>query len=105
MACSAFTIGLMMTLMDTKRHPGFIILDSPLTTYKKADIEQGELDEPVESDMVYSVYRDLCDSYNENQIVVFDNQEPELDLIPLMNYQHFTKNKNIGRYGFFAIAD
>ncbi|MYM80791.1 MULTISPECIES: hypothetical protein [Duganella] len=104
-ACSAFVIGLMKTLMESKRHPGFVILDSPLTTYKKADIDQGEEDESIESDMVYSVYRDLCDSYNDNQIIVFDNQEPESDLIPMMHYQHFTKNKNIGRYGFFAISD
>ncbi len=104
-ACSAFVIGLMKTLISSKRHPGFIILDSPLTTYKKADIDQDELDESIESDMVYSVYRDLCDSYKENQIIIFDNQEPELDLVPLMNYQHFTKNKNVGRYGFFSMSD
>lgn len=100
-AWSAFVIGLMKSLIVAKRHPGFVVLDSPLTTYKKADIEQGEADESIESDMVYSVYRDLCDAYTEHQIIIFDNQEPDLDLIPLMNYQHFSKNVNVGRYGFF----
>jgi hypothetical protein len=44
-----------------------------------------------------------CAGIAENQIIIFDNQEPDLDLIPLMNYQHFTKNVNVGRYGFFPV--
>ena len=53
--------------------------------------------------MVYSVYRDLCDAYKENQIIIFDNQEPDVDLIPSMSYQRFTRNSNLGRYGFFPV--
>jgi chromosome segregation ATPase len=104
-AFSAFILGLMKTLAPSNRHPGFVVLDSPLTTYKKADAEQGDDDdESIEADMVYSVYRDLCDAYSEQQVIVFDNQEPELDLIPLMSYQHFTKNPRVGRYGFFPLS-
>ncbi|MGX9699490.1 AAA family ATPase [Janthinobacterium lividum] len=102
-AFSAFVLGLMKTLMPSNRHPGFVVLDSPLTTYKPADIEQGEDDESIEPNMVYSVYRDLCDAYNENQVIIFDNQEPEVDLLSSMNYQHFTRNNNLGRYGFFPV--
>jgi hypothetical protein len=102
-AFSAFVLGLMKTLIPTNRHPGFVVLDSPLTTYKPADMEQGNADESIEADMVYSVYRDLCDAYKENQIIIFDNQEPDIDLIPSMNYQHFTKNSSFGRYGFFPV--
>lgn len=102
-AFSAFVLGLMKTLIPSNRHPGFVVLDSPLTTYKPADIEQGEEDESVESNMVYSVYRDLCDAYLDNQVIIFDNQEPEVDLLPSMNYQHFTRNSNLGRYGFFPV--
>lgn len=102
-AFSAFVLGLMKTLVPMKRHPGFVVLDSPLTTYKPADIEQGSADESIEADMVYSVYRDLCDAYKENQIIIFDNQEPDIDLIPSMNYQHFTRNSSLGRYGFFPV--
>jgi hypothetical protein len=100
-AFSAFVLGLMKTLMPANRHPGFVVLDSPLTTYKAADIEQGEDDESIEPNMVYSVYRDLCDAYNDSQVIIFDNQEPEVDLLSSMNYQHFTRNSNLGRYGFF----
>jgi len=102
-AFSAFVLGLMKTLMPSNRHPGFVVLDSPLTTYKPADIEQGEEDESIEPNMVYSVYRDLCDAYTENQVIIFDNQEPEVDLLSSMNYQHFTRNNNVGRYGFFPV--
>lgn len=98
---SAFVIGLMSTLSQSGRHPGFVVLDSPLTTYKKGDKDRGETDESVEADMVYSFYRDLCDSYNDQQVIVFDNQEPDEDLRPLMKYEHFSKNRNVGRYGFF----
>jgi len=102
-AFSAFILGLMKTLISANRHPGFVVLDSPLTTYKPADIEQGNADESIETDMVYSVYRDLCDSYKENQIIILDNQEPDVDLLPSMSYQHFTRNSNLGRYGFFPV--
>lgn len=100
-AFSAFVIGLMVTLSRCNRHPGFVVLDSPLTTYKKADMDRGDTDESVEADMMYSFYRDLCDSYKQRQIIVFDNQEPDVDLLPMMNYEHFSKNRNVGRYGFF----
>lgn len=100
-AFSAFAIGLMTTLSNSGRHPGFVVLDSPLTTYKQADKDRGDEDESVLKNMVYSFYRDLCDSYKDHQIIVFENQEPDGDLIPMMKYEHFSKNINVGRYGFF----
>lgn len=103
-AFSAFIIGLMAVLKARGRHPGFIVLDSPLTTYKKADQERGENDESIENDMVYSLYRDLCDSYSNDQIIIFDNQEPEPDLLTMMHYTHFSKNTGVGRYGFFPVV-
>lgn len=102
-AFAAFIVGLMVVLKSRHRHPGFVVLDSPLTTYKKADQERGEKDESVESDMVYALYRDLCDSYKDEQIIIFDNQEPDEDLRSMMNYIHFSKNPSVGRYGFFPI--
>ncbi len=102
-AFSAFVIGLMETLSKTGRHPGFVVLDSPLTTYKQADKDRGEEDQSIVADMIYAFYRDLCDSYKDRQIIIFDNQEPDSDLRPMMNYAHFSKNKNVGRYGFFPV--
>ncbi|WP_444994752.1 hypothetical protein [Aliikangiella sp. IMCC44359] len=104
---SAFIIALMSFLKNKKRHPGFVILDSPLTTYKKRDEEKPihEEDEQanIVNNLIYAFYRDLCDFYNDDQIIVLDNQEPDKDLIKFMKYTHFSGNSSIGRPGFFPV--
>ncbi|PCH49145.1 MAG: hypothetical protein COC22_07120 [Flavobacteriaceae bacterium] len=101
---SAFAIGLMNYLCKEKRHVGFVLLDSPLTTYKERDeISSSEENEQasIANNLIYAFYRDLCDFYNDKQIIVLDNQEPSEDIQDNMNYVHFSKNEDIGRYGFF----
>lgn len=100
--CAAFVIALMDTIHGSGRHPGFVVLDSPLTTFKQADQDRGDEDESITKDMIYAFYRDLIDSYGDRQIIIFDNQEPDLDLQPMMKYIHFTKNEKLGRPGFFS---
>ncbi len=105
---SAFIIGLMNYLHKRNRHTGFLLLDSPLTTYKQRDeIISGEESEQtfIANNLIYAFYRDLCDFYNDKQIIVLDNQEPSKDLFNSMNYVHFSKNENIGRYGFFPLSN
>ena len=98
---SAFMIGLMQKIGELGNHPGFIILDSPLTSYKEGDVlDDG--DERV-ADLTYAFYRDLCDNYKDSQIIILDNKEPEVSLHSKMKYIHFSRNKQIGRYGFFPI--
>ena len=101
---SALIIGLMEFLVERKRHPGFVILDSPLTTYRKQDAGISEIEDDevsLANNMIYAFYRDLCDFYSDKQVIVLDNQEPDEDLIQRMNYTHFSGNEEIGRYGFF----
>lgn len=98
---SAFVLGLMKKLKELDNHPGFLILDSPLTSYKEGDsLEDG--DEMV-ADLTYAFYRDLCDNYQDSQIILLENREPEEDLHIRMNYIHFSRNEKIGRYGFFPV--
>jgi len=98
---SAFVLGLMKKLKELDNHPGFLILDSPLTSYKEGDsLEDG--DERV-ADLTYAFYRDLCDNYQDSQIILLENREPEEDLHSRMNYIHFSRNEKIGRYGFFPV--
>jgi DNA repair exonuclease SbcCD ATPase subunit len=98
---SAFLLGLMKKLKALDNHPGFVILDSPLTSYKEGDsLEDG--DERV-ADLTYAFYRDLCDNYQDSQIILLDNREPEEDLHSRMKYIHFSRNEKIGRYGFFPV--
>ncbi len=104
---SAFVIGLMNYLCRKNRHAGFLVLDSPLTTYKERDeIASGEESEQafIANNLIYAFYRDLTDFYNDKQIIVLDNQEPSKDIQDSMNYVHFSKNEQIGRYGFFPLS-
>nr|WP_298114076.1 AAA family ATPase [uncultured Pseudomonas sp.] len=105
---SSFVIGLMQHLSPLGRHPGFVVLDSPLTTYKQADQDRGEEQseaDKIAGDMVYSFYSDVAENYNNRQIIIFDNQEPDVSLIPSVTYYHFSKNRNMGRFGFFPPVD
>lgn len=103
---SAFLLGLMDYLKPLDRHPGFVILDSPLTTYKKQD-ESKEEDEQayIANNLIYAFYKDLCDSYKSSQIIILENQEPDEDLHAEMNYIHFSGNPDpsTGRSGFFPV--
>jgi len=103
---SAVIIGLMEYLVPKGRHPGFVVLDSPLTTYRKQDEGEGEItnDEVfLANNMIYAFYSDLCDYYQDKQIIILDNQEPDEELHSKMNYTHFSHNENVGRYGFFPL--
>lgn len=105
---SSFVIGLMQHLAPLGRHPGFVVLDSPLTTYKQADQDRGEEQseaDKIAGDMVYSFYSDVAENYKDRQIIIFDNQEPDVSLIPAVTYYHFSKNRNMGRFGFFPPVD
>ena len=104
---SSMLLGFMEYLYPLGRHPGFIILDSPLTTYKKQDEAlEGQNEEIfLANNLIYAFYRDLCDFYKGKQIIVLDNQEPNEDLHALMNYVHFSGNPDVGRYGFFPVPN
>lgn len=103
---SAILLGLMEYLFPKGHHPGFIILDSPLTTYRKQDeiLETDKVEVFLANNLIYAFYRDLCDFYKGKQIIVLDNQEPHEDLYPSMNYIHFSGNEDVGRYGFFPVS-
>ncbi len=60
---SATLLGLMEYLCEEGRHPGFVRLDSPLTTYKKQDEDREVGDDEVvlANNLIYAFYRDLCD--------------------------------------------
>lgn len=102
-ASSAFALGLMNLLKLSGRHPGFVVLDSPLTTYKEGDPEPEEDDEEVAADVIYAFYQDIADNFKDSQVIIFENKEPDMAIIPHMNYQHFTKSRKHGRYGFFPV--
>lgn len=103
-AFSAFILGIMEMTRKAGRHPGFVVLDSPLTAYKEGDTTAVEDRDEVSRDLVYAFYRDIAESYPDTQIIILENKEPEDSIISLVKYEHFTRNREKGRYGFFPVT-
>jgi len=95
---TAFIVGLMHHLMEKERHIGFVVIDSPLTTYRAPDGSKGS---EINKDMIYALYKNLSQTDDKGQIIILENQEPADDLHDKMTYIHFSRNTKIGRYGFF----
>lgn len=100
---SAFLIGLMEYCYDNRLcHPGIVILDTPLTTFREKDADTDEKDESVGKDIKMAVYDNLATTCKDYQVIIFENEEPTKDLKNKINYIHFTGNDNIDRQGFIT---
>lgn len=94
---SGFSISLMQYCKDFRLpHPGLIVLDSPLTTYKSKKSE-----EDVNQSIQTAFFNDLASLNKDMQVIILDNKEPSDELKKSINFIEFTKDKNNGRYGFF----
>lgn len=80
-------------------HPGFVILDSPLTTYKEQDRQANLKNEDVASSVKAQFFYNLSRICKHKQIIIFDNEIPP-ENIDGITYHHFTGNKEIFRTGF-----
>lgn len=95
---TAFSIAIMRyNIARGLPHPKVIILDSPLITFKDKDRDE----ETINDDVKTSFYKYLSENFNKEQIIVFENSEPDSELCKVILYHHFTKNNLYGRYGFF----
>lgn len=83
-------------------HPGFVVLDSPLTTYKEKDKRNNEKNEEVSKSVKNSFFNNLAKCSMDCQIIVFDNETPPEDLQGI-KYHHFTGNPDIDRTGFIPV--
>lgn len=96
---AAFTIGLMQFCRERGLpHPGFVVLDSPLLAYWKPE---GEDDDLRGSSLKDNFYRYLLGMSKDNQIIIIENEHPPLFVCENAPVTVFTKNENVGRYGFF----
>ena len=96
---SAFIIALMDFCIDRNMpHPGFVILDSPLVTFRGAE-KKIKTDEAIPDDTKKEFYRSLASLPDDRQIIVIENDPPPPDIIKNINYVQFTKDA-LGRYGF-----
>lgn len=81
--------------------PGFVVLDSPLVTYRSPD--SGEDDE-LPGELGEAFYRDIQTNF-DGQIIVIENTD-SLELIGTETKEIcFTKQTNEGRYGFLPAVE
>jgi len=96
---AAMTIGLMEFCKERNlSHPGFVVLDSPLLAYYKPESADDSL---AGSDLKDRFYNYLAEAHKDNQIIIVENEHPPVELGESIALTVFTKNPNVGRYGFF----
>ncbi|ONI64878.1 hypothetical protein CSIV_09205 [Microbacterium sp. CSI-V] len=85
-------------------HPGFVIIDSPLVTYRPPDELEPTSDEPdsMPSDLVSRFYESL-QNYVGLQVIVMENTDPPDGIPDGVIDVVFTKSA-IGRYGYFPVS-
>ncbi|MDQ2811036.1 MAG: hypothetical protein M3Z75_03930 [Actinomycetota bacterium] len=99
---AAFTLGLAQYCYDRELpHPGFVVLDSPLVTYRPPD-QGGDADGTMPPSVIEQFYSDIQHGVN-GQVIVLENTEPPDGLTPECVDIVFTKNGSLGRYGFFPL--
>lgn len=92
---AAFMIGVLLeTMRKHLPHPGFVVMDSPLVTYREPDEHIGE-------GVKDAFYRHLAKSIGDAQVIVLENEEPPEDLNKKIAFTGFSKNRTTGRYGLF----
>lgn len=89
---SAFTATLMLHAWE--RHPGLVVLDSPLTSFREADSYEADKD-------VQRGFFEYLIGSQKGQVIVLENKEPAADLVARMHYEHFSGATGEGRRGFY----
>lgn len=95
---STFLIGIMNYCYKRNLcHPGIVVLDSPLTTYKEKDKKDGD-DETITKGTKEKFY-EMLEEQKNGQIIIFDNEEPSSTVKTKINYLHFSGDSTVGRKG------
>lgn len=101
---AAFTIGLAEYCVSRGLpHPGFVVVDSPLVTYRPPDPNSSapEAEEELSPNLVANFYRSVHQSVGV-QVVVMENTDPPEELVDGHADVVFTKSGH-GRYGYFPV--
>jgi hypothetical protein len=96
---AAFTVGLLEYCRQNGRtHPGFIILDSPLLSYREPDNAEDDLSS---SDLNAHFYHYLSTRMDDRQFIIVENTDPPADVQASEQAIKFTGTAVSGRYGYF----
>jgi hypothetical protein len=86
---SAFVIGLLRYCHVNQRpHPGLVVVDAPLTSYKKGKAG-GAADGPVSADIESGFWRSLTANKIGAQLIIIENKEPPSEVAGAVHYEWF----------------
>jgi peptidoglycan hydrolase CwlO-like protein len=96
---AAFTVGLLeFCRQNDTPHPGFVILDSPLLSYREPDSQADDLRG---TDLNTCFYDYLERRSTDRQVIIVENTDPPADVRVTSHAMRFTGSATIGRFGFF----
>ncbi|MCK1466884.1 hypothetical protein IVB51_05690 [Bradyrhizobium sp. CW10] len=104
---AAFNVALLIFCRDQNLpHPGFLVLDTPLLTYREPlTSKHGELSEDEatlkNSPLAMHFYEHLASLKELAQIIVVENSDPPAEILHLAHIATFTGQRGAGRYGLF----
>ncbi|MCK1480871.1 hypothetical protein IVB27_40665 [Bradyrhizobium sp. 197] len=86
---SAFVLGLLRYCGNNNRpHLGMVLIDSPLTSYKKGTVGDGH-DAPIDPGMESGFWRSLTGFNTNLQLIILENKEPPKDVAASVHYEWF----------------
>lgn len=88
---SAFIIGLLKYCVNNGRpHPGVVVIDSPLTSYKKKGAAKvSGSDEPISAGVETGFWNSLAQLPETIQVIIIENKEPPTSIITKVHYEWF----------------
>lgn len=99
-AHAAFNLALLKSCLKREMpHPGFVLIDSPLVVYREPDTDEGGFPHDVKD----AFYRSVAEEFQAAQVIIFENDDPPLDMAKEANLIQFTGSNN-GRYGFIPLS-
>ncbi|MNE35224.1 hypothetical protein D3C80_1289730 [compost metagenome] len=105
---AAFNVAVIVHCIENRLpHPGFLVLDTPLLTYREPMTSRhGDLseDEAVlkATNVAQHFYKHLASLKNEVQIIVIENSDPPAAIRHLARIETFTGLEGNGRFGLLA---
>lgn len=99
---AAFTIGLMeYCRLNQTPHPGFVVLDSPLLSYREPEDPADGSDDLRGTDVNSSFFGYIEKLPSDRQVIIIENTDPPADIQAAAHTIMFTGVPGVGRIGFF----
>lgn len=105
---AAFNVAVIVYCIENNLpHPGFLVLDTPLLTYREPMTSRhGELSEDEselkKTNLAEQFYKYLSSLKNEVQFIVIENSDPPANIYNIARIQTFTGLEGNGRFGLLA---